>query len=101
MTTISHPGFTPRSFDLAVHKAHMIGLRIADHAGGIVFVTSATKPNRVYRVSRTVCTCEAHKRVGRCCHRAYAIFEHDCLGGACRPANVVPFRQRETPRPAA
>ncbi len=103
LPVIDHPGFSIESFDTAVDRAHRNGLRVTEHVGPVAFVTSASRPGRVHRVTRTSCDCEGHAAYGRCMHRALAIFLADVMGGfgpAPVPANAVAFPV-ELPQTAA
>jgi len=70
--TITHPNMDAKWFDMAVHRAHLNGCRvIPTGVAGVLFVTSGSS-NVTYRVTRTECCCEGHRRVGKCQHRALA-----------------------------
>lgn len=100
----NHPNFTVQQFDAAVDRAHRNDLRLIEVVNGIAFVTSGSRSNRAHRVTRTTCTCEGHRHVGRCQHRALCIFLADMMGGFGQPIpapNVTFIHRRNVPQPAA
>lgn len=107
LPAVNAPNFTVKQFDSAVDRAHRLGLRVTEVVGPVAFVTSASRTNRVHRVTRSTCDCESHKFTGRCAHRGLCIFLFDCCGGfgqpapAAIPANVRFIVRRGEPRPAA
>ena len=80
LPAINAPGFSIEQFDALNHKAHMHDLRITERVGPVVFVTSASRPGRVHRVTRSECDCLGHASHGRCMHRAFACFMADVVG---------------------
>src|SRR4051812_14756937 len=77
---IHAPGFTAEQFDRAVHRAHLEDLRIyPTPTKGTVVVSNMTS-RRVYRTTRTSCTCLAGERGIGCKHRALCIFLADVVG---------------------
>jgi len=105
LPAVDAPGMTIKQFDNLTHKAHMLDLRITERVGPVAFVTSASHPGRVHRVTRFDCDCEGHRRWGRCSHRALCVFVFDIMGGfgspRPAPANVSFIHRRTHPAPAA
>lgn len=104
LPAVNAPGMTITQFDSLAHKAHMLDLRVVEVVNGVAFVTSASQPGRLHRVTRTTCDCPGHKHTGRCMHRALCVFLADIMGGFGRPAPVAPvtfIHRRSNPQTAA
>lgn len=77
---INAPGYTAKSFDRAVERAHNEGVRTMPCAKARTVITSSGTSNRTYFTTRETCTCRAGQQGRPCKHRALAIF----LVDACR-----------------
>jgi hypothetical protein len=78
--TVQAPGFEREQFVAFVDRARETQLRTTP-AGtpGTVMVLSRSCDAR-YAVTRQGCMCQGHQRIGRCYHRAYAIWLADVVG---------------------
>ncbi len=86
--TVDAPGFTPDSFDRAVHRAHCDGLTVTPtDGGGCVLVTNPTN-GAAHTVRRRQCSCMAGQRGLGCKHRALAIMFADILHTLPRPVTM-------------
>lgn len=89
-----HPGMTVEFFDTGVRRAFANDLSISRTSrDSVVAVSSTTDADTYYTVTRETCTCVGHERVGRCLHRAFAIWhwwvcECDAVAVAAHPAPV-------------
>jgi hypothetical protein len=106
LPVVNAPGMTIQQFDSAVDRAHREGLRvIPSGVAGVVFVTSASKPNLCYRVTRETCSCAAGRAGRPCKHRGLAIFMKDIMGGfgspQSAPTTVRFIHRRSNPQTAA
>jgi hypothetical protein len=91
----AHPNMTARFFDAAVKRVHDAGLSISrTGTPDVVAVSSGTDDDTYYTVSRDTCTCIGGTKLGRCYHRAYALYywwlmECDAVAAAATPEPIA------------